>query len=232
MPTIEGYPALDSEDKERDHLNIPLIDSTGSQQHEDQHPTIQPFFTLIEDTSNGTHHHPEVHYIFSDDDSDALIEATQHIQHLRTADSALDTHRQHTSTKSPSGPGFVSNQSTVRERYLVIEIAGDGASVVAAQSLTADWQILDAVVSKAPMLEDDVSSTEDGGEEQRRLMLRIEGIGEIGSGGKDELVGGDGTRRETSIEDEVREFASRMADLCKVVERAEKDVLAFNTGIE
>ena len=31
-------------------------------------PDFKPFFTLIEDPETGDHHHPTVHYIFSDDD--------------------------------------------------------------------------------------------------------------------------------------------------------------------
>lgn len=46
----------------------------------DQHPptlpdSFQPFFTLIEDSVTNEHHHPTVHYIFADDDSDIISEA-------------------------------------------------------------------------------------------------------------------------------------------------------------
>ncbi|BCR91797.1 uncharacterized protein ACHE_70640A [Aspergillus chevalieri] len=36
---------------------------------------FQPFFTLVEDANTGEYHHPTVHYIFSDDDTDILTEA-------------------------------------------------------------------------------------------------------------------------------------------------------------
>ncbi|CAG8063099.1 unnamed protein product [Penicillium salamii] len=39
------------------------------------HPAFQPFFTLIEDAHTSDYHHPTVHYIFSDDDSDIVTEA-------------------------------------------------------------------------------------------------------------------------------------------------------------
>ncbi|OJZ81548.1 hypothetical protein ASPFODRAFT_51939 [Aspergillus luchuensis CBS 106.47] len=39
------------------------------------HTTFQPFFTLIEDANSSEYHHPTVHYIFSDDDTDIVTEA-------------------------------------------------------------------------------------------------------------------------------------------------------------
>lgn len=206
-PSTDRYPPPNTEDQ--------LSDSSLS--HPDFiYPQIQPFFTLIEDISTGTHHHPpEVHYIFSDEDSDALIEATQRIQHLQAtaAEPASESNQQH----------------AVRERYLVVELSGDGKSVAAARSLTSDWQILHAGVSKAPMMLEAGDGGDDAGAEggQRRLMLRVEGIGEIGEiggGGRDGLMNGDVERRELDIEDEVREFAARMADLRKIVEMGERHV--------
>ncbi|KAL2392104.1 hypothetical protein ABEF95_012662 [Exophiala dermatitidis] len=38
-------------------------------------PSFQPFFTLIEDSVTNEHHHPTVHYVFADDDSDIIAEA-------------------------------------------------------------------------------------------------------------------------------------------------------------
>lgn len=38
-------------------------------------PRFQPFFTLIEDAHTAEYHHPTVHYIFSDDDTDIVTEA-------------------------------------------------------------------------------------------------------------------------------------------------------------
>ncbi|KAL2010844.1 hypothetical protein VTN00DRAFT_3562 [Thermoascus crustaceus] len=39
------------------------------------HPQFRPFFTLIEDANSSDYHHPTVHYIFSDDDTDLVTEA-------------------------------------------------------------------------------------------------------------------------------------------------------------
>ncbi|OQE35121.1 hypothetical protein PENCOP_c014G02801 [Penicillium coprophilum] len=54
----------------------------GTDDHPDEgqgqplsHPAFQPFFTLIEDAHTSDYHHPTVHYIFSDDDTDIVTEA-------------------------------------------------------------------------------------------------------------------------------------------------------------
>ncbi|KAK2803516.1 hypothetical protein FQN50_006951 [Emmonsiellopsis sp. PD_5] len=39
------------------------------------HPPFRPFFTLIQDTNTSEYHHPTVHYIFSDDDTDLITDA-------------------------------------------------------------------------------------------------------------------------------------------------------------
>ncbi|OJJ96211.1 hypothetical protein ASPACDRAFT_46978 [Aspergillus aculeatus ATCC 16872] len=46
---------------------------------------FQPFFTLIEDANTSEYHHPTVHYIFADDDTDIVTEAT-----LRALESESD----------------------------------------------------------------------------------------------------------------------------------------------
>ena len=54
-----------------------------SQQRQPQYgPTFQPFFTLVEDAHSAEYYHPNVHYIFSDDDTDIVTEAA-----LRSLDS-------------------------------------------------------------------------------------------------------------------------------------------------
>lgn len=67
-----------------ERLTSPTHDGTSdpmSEKHDDktdQHssnPPLQPFFTLIEDAHTADYHHPNVHYIFSDDDTDIVTEA-------------------------------------------------------------------------------------------------------------------------------------------------------------
>ncbi|KAJ5734019.1 hypothetical protein N7493_002805 [Penicillium malachiteum] len=92
-----------------------------------QQATFQPFFTLIEDTQLGEYHHPTVHYIFSDDDTDIITAAA--LRSLETQQDALsnskkeelhieehDTPDQEKSSLLPPPiPG-------VRENYLVLDV--------------------------------------------------------------------------------------------------------------
>lgn len=51
------------------------VDDGEGQEQQLVHPPFQPFFTLIEDVHTSEYHHPAVHYIFSDDDTDIVTEA-------------------------------------------------------------------------------------------------------------------------------------------------------------
>lgn len=55
-----------------------------------------------------------------------------------------------------------------KERYMIIDVGGDGHTIVNAQSFSAEWQITDTSVRPAPSFDEDA---EGGG-----LMLRIEGV--------------------------------------------------------
>ncbi|PLB37566.1 uncharacterized protein BDW47DRAFT_117967 [Aspergillus candidus] len=57
-------------------------DKPPQQQQPQYGPTFQPFFTLVEDAHSADYYHPNVHYIFSDDDTDIVTEAA-----LRSLDS-------------------------------------------------------------------------------------------------------------------------------------------------
>ncbi|KAJ5893153.1 hypothetical protein N7504_009844 [Penicillium tannophilum] len=58
-----------------------------------QQPAFQPFFTLIEDIPVGEYHHPTVHYIFSDDDTDIITEAA--LRSLEAQQDALPANKKH-----------------------------------------------------------------------------------------------------------------------------------------
>lgn len=92
-----------------------------------QQPAFQPFFTLIEDIPAGEYHHPTVHYIFSDDDTDIITEAA--LRSLEAQQDALPASKKHvyigqhggTEGQEPSTllpppiPG-------VQEKYLVLDV--------------------------------------------------------------------------------------------------------------
>jgi hypothetical protein len=99
-------------------------------------PDFRPLFTLIEDPATDTHHHPTVHYLFSDDDPDILTAA------------ALET--------------LSDRQHEVEERFVVVDMSADGNEVVAASSFSPEWQALKTRVMQAPSWGDQTGSVERG----------------------------------------------------------------------
>ena len=115
-------------------------------------PDFRPFFTLIENPDTGEHHHPSVHYIFSDDNPDFL-----------TSTVVDGMNQEHTGTSLQAANN--------RERMILLDIAPDGKTVNEAQSLSQHWQILRTTVSQAPSWADEVSRKDVPG-----LMLNIQGM--------------------------------------------------------
>lgn len=62
--------------------------------------SFQPFFTLIEDAHTSDHHHPTVHYIFSDDDTDIVTEAA--LRSLEAQQDAISGAKREGRTANPS----------------------------------------------------------------------------------------------------------------------------------
>ncbi|MCJ1286001.1 hypothetical protein MMC26_005343 [Xylographa opegraphella] len=154
---------------------------------------FSPFFTLIEDAHSPTTHHPTVHYIFSDDDSDLLTNTLLHIH-----DSQAAQPRANQSSGASLPPRAVPE---TQERYVLLNLAASGTAVESVHSLTGDWQVLSAEIGKAPTLEG-------GGGGEGGLILRIEGT----EGLKAEEVEGLG------LEGLVETFGRRMGELRRVVE--------------
>ncbi|PLB51588.1 hypothetical protein P170DRAFT_433507 [Aspergillus steynii IBT 23096] len=71
-----------------------------------QQPPFQPFFTVIEDANTSEYYHPTVHYIFSDDDTDIVTEAT-----LRS----LETDQDPLSNGGPKGKSKPARPGTTRD---------------------------------------------------------------------------------------------------------------------
>ncbi|MCJ1322540.1 hypothetical protein MMC15_007889 [Xylographa vitiligo] len=156
---------------------------------------FSPFFTLIEDAHSPTTHHPTVHYIFSDDDSDLLTNTLLHIHDSEAAPPSAGSQSRNTA------PSVRADQET-KERYVLLDLAASGTTVESVHSLTGDWQVLSAEIGKAPTLE--------GGVGEGGLMLRIEGT----EGPKVEGIEGLGL----GLEGLVETFGRRMGELRRVVE--------------
>lgn len=194
-------------------------------------PRFSPFYTLINDTGNSTTHHPvNVHYIFSDDDTDTLTTAclaavpgpcSQSSSGL-TASSASSSMQSpskelpQSNSRPDSKGGPTASQSQTREperRTILIDLDETGTHVTSSQSLNSSWQVMNTSLSAAPTWEEGPSA--DGGPATASFMLSIEGL----SGIKPQPGGQQG--REVTGDDFkslAEEFDKRMAMLRTVVE--------------
>lgn len=141
-------------------------------------PNFNPFFTIVEDTTTGEHHHPFVHYVFADDDPVIVTAAamrslglddTKYLPQPEVEESEQQNedeegHEPDTLVESPLPPPPLGG----KERFMIIDIAADGHTIVDAQSLSPDWQITNTAVRTAPSLS--------GGSPDQGYMLRIEGV--------------------------------------------------------
>ncbi|KAK4939882.1 hypothetical protein LTR10_019950 [Elasticomyces elasticus] len=181
-------------------------------------PSFQPFFTLIEDSVTNEHHHPTVHYIFADDDSDIIAEAA--CRSLETLDPQQQQEQANAAQHEPEDEGTPARlpapTAGLREHYLVLDVYprthpppqdSSGApttyEVTSAQSFSADWQVLRSSITAAPTMGD-------AGEDDTSLMLRIEGRGN---------TPGDAPATEKeSMEEMIERFQRRLEDIRQVME--------------
>ncbi|TGJ84530.1 hypothetical protein E0Z10_g4233 [Xylaria hypoxylon] len=131
-------------------------------------PPFAPVFTLVNNASTRTTHHPHVRYIFSDDDPDILTQALAECEHTYADESG--------SEPAPAN------------RTILLDLASndDGRySVSWASSLSPSWAILNAQLSQISPPSSDTgqssgSGAGDAGTDDSnrpdRLMLRIEGV--------------------------------------------------------
>ena len=194
--------------------------------------SFQPFFTLVEDTLTHTHHHPTVHYLFADDDTDIVSEAACRClvqdDPFMTTDiagsagfmgrSQQEQQQEQESEQEPSR--LPAPTPGVREHYLLLDVQpvspeGNPASyeVTRAHSLSAEWQVTRTGVSSAPTID----AVEEGAEGSEGLMLRIEGRGVIPSD-DDENGKGKGNREKETLEEMVRRFETGLADIRRAIE--------------
>jgi hypothetical protein len=210
------------------------VEEEGGEENEEDGPearepdssTFQPFFTLIEDTLTHTHHHPTVHYIFADDDTDIVTEAAcrslvQDDPFITTEAAGL-SQQQHDQESEPEPSRLPAPTPGVREHYLLLDVqpvTSDSTTasyeVTRAHSLSAEWQVTSAAISSAPTI-DAVDEEVEGSE---GLMLRIEGRGVVPS---DEDGDGNGKgksgREKDTLEEMVRRFETGLADIRRAIE--------------
>ncbi|KAF1913737.1 hypothetical protein BDU57DRAFT_558704 [Ampelomyces quisqualis] len=143
-------------------------------------PNFNPFFTLIQDTTSGEHYHPYVHYVFADDDPAIVTAASMRSLGLDDTEYMSNEAQDENETQQVSEAGSEDGEAAVaesplpppipgvKEHYLIVDLGADGRTIVDAQSLSPEWQIIDSSIRTAPSF--DQSSPDQG------YMLRIEGI--------------------------------------------------------
>ena len=159
-------------------------------------PDFRSLFTLIEDPETGEHHHPTVHYIFSDDDPEILTSAA-----LEALDKDTNT------TQSPT------QQHDLEERCVVVDIAADGTSVISASSMSTDWQAVKTAISEAPSWSAESKSTDRG------LMLKISGQESMPKGGSKEEE--KRQQEPKTLDGLVNSFSERLSTLDEVIGRTQ-----------
>ncbi|KAF2440220.1 hypothetical protein P171DRAFT_97035 [Karstenula rhodostoma CBS 690.94] len=141
-------------------------------------PNFRPFFTVVDDTTTGEHYHPSVHYVFADDDPVIVTAAamrslglddTQYLPrpeggHKQQYHETVDEEEEEPPVESPLPPPL----PATKERFIIVDVAADGQTVIDAQSMSPDWQITNASVRIAPSFDE---SSPDLGH-----MLQIEGV--------------------------------------------------------
>lgn len=196
--------------------------------------TFSPFFTLVDDVTRSSTHHPvNVRYIFSDDDQDVLTSACLASIPGPSSQSSSDF-----STRSSSSSSTTSREQTsksqiklsrdIREpehRTLLLDLDETGTAITSAHSLSSSWQILSTNLTPAPTWE--ASPTADEEAIPARFMLRIEGT--QGKGGRREREKASGKPKEEGgdvrtedFQALVEDFQTRMKVLRTVMEAGDK----------
>jgi hypothetical protein len=171
---------------------------------QDENPSFEPFFTLIENPAISEHYHPTVHYIFADDeDADILTEAA--CRALSQDDA------QHSASQGSQDTKLPAPIDGVREHYIIVDVqptdAGTTFEVTDAHSLSSDWQVTDASISRAPTIQDLNAVPGDG------LMLKIEAAGALIQTEPEALAG----TKKSSISGRVETFDKGMLEIRKTV---------------
>ncbi|KAF1975602.1 hypothetical protein BU23DRAFT_597728 [Bimuria novae-zelandiae CBS 107.79] len=141
-------------------------------------PNFKPFFTVIDDSSTGEHYHPFVHYVFADDDPVIVTAAamrslglddTKYLPQPEQEEKEQDNEELEEEEQEPpvESPLPLPLPAT-KERFIIVDVAADGQTIIDAQSMSPDWQITNASTQIAPSF--DESSPDSG------YMLQIEGL--------------------------------------------------------
>jgi len=136
-----------------------------------------------------------VHYVFADDDPVLLTAASMRALGVddaaliaRPPEPELEPLNDDVNADPNLGPGARENEVDdevresplppplpgVKERFLLLDVGSDGASIVAAQSLSAEWQVTGTQVRAAPTWDEEAVA--EGGGISGGVMVRVEGV--------------------------------------------------------
>ena len=95
------------------------------EEDEEQHG-FQPLFTLLHDTQTSEHHHPTVHYIFADDDTDIITEAA--LRSLADQEDTYTVNEQGEASEACAEAGLevgklARSKRRVKEHYILVDVA-------------------------------------------------------------------------------------------------------------
>jgi len=144
---------------------------------------FHPFFTLVEDQHAQVIHHPTVHYIFADDDTDMITNAA-----LKIA-----------MTPAPD-PSSKSRKPETEERYLLLSLNECGQGVQKAQSMSAEWHVSSADMTTAPTLETNDTHSPEQSRLGRRRGSTIERATRASEGDGTTLQGLTGDSRSIAVD--------------------------------
>ncbi|KFY25033.1 hypothetical protein V491_01924 [Pseudogymnoascus sp. VKM F-3775] len=147
-------------------------------------PPFAPFFTLVDDATTSTTHHPiNVRYIFSDDDDQDLTDDylaalsgpspnSSSITHSDSSNPSLASSSRHQQRGAHTG-----DPKEPEHRTIILDLDATGTTVTAAHSLSPSWQVLSASITKAPTWESGrpTAEADDAEAGAARFMLRLEG---------------------------------------------------------
>ena len=118
---------------------------------------------MVHNDASGERWHPHVHYIFSDDSDEMLTNAV-----LRTLEGQPDDIVGETPAALDNS--VAQSSTTLKERYIILDLDATGQQVTFAQSLSLDWQISETLLTTAPTFSNTSTATSRTG-----MMLQIRG---------------------------------------------------------
>lgn len=189
-------------------------------------PPFQPFFTLVTDSATRATHHPQVHYIFSDDDPDILTDALARHGHQTSPDASANT----------ASPLYAPRNERAIVLDLVPRSADNHQSVPSAprydvawvSSLSSSWAVVTARISA--MTEEDSNNAgtlENESSAGQRLVLRIEGVGDSAVSSTNASLQTPGTRTRKASVDERDLRMSASSPSGAALDKAKEDYAAI-----